>query len=189
MAVKLLRDDLFRACSGSDHATAVMPATFPSDRTAVAASTACLVMVLLDPAAAQGRHPSWRMKSQCVALVAAFLLEVSSTVCSRLCWQAFTFLLGRPSTRGCSACGSVLYLPRRCSLRLLLFCMCPFLCAQALMPAWVWRGVRFYVYLYISTAVMLAPLKGRHVHSFIPHYMPCSTRRRTVPPVIIGPGR
>ena len=54
-------------------------------------------------------------------------------------WQAFTFLLGFPSTRGCSAYGSVLCLPRRCSLRLLLFCTCPALCAGVLwpMPAWV----------------------------------------------------
>ena len=39
----------------------------------------------------------------------------------------------------------VLCLPRHCSLRLLLFCTCPPLCAVALwpMPAWVWRDVRF----------------------------------------------
>ena len=31
----------------------------------------------------------------------------------RPCWKVFTFLLRRPSTRGCSACGSVPCLPRR----------------------------------------------------------------------------
>ena len=49
----------------------------------------------------------------------------------RQCCRAFTFLLGRPSTHGCSVCGSVLCLPRRCSLRLLLFCTCPPLCTGA----------------------------------------------------------
>ena len=33
LAVKLLHDDLFRACSGSDHASAVLLAMFSSDRT------------------------------------------------------------------------------------------------------------------------------------------------------------
>ena len=81
--------------------------------------------------------------------VAAFLLVVSSAVCtrltpSRLCWRAFACLFVRPSTRGCSACTSVLHLPRRCSLRLLLFYTCPPLCTGALKPmiAWVWRDVR-----------------------------------------------
>ena len=38
----------------------------------------------------------------------------------------------------------VLYLAWRCSLRLLLVCTCPPLCAGALwpMPAWVWRDIR-----------------------------------------------
>ena len=37
-----------------------------------------------------------------------------------------------------------LILPRRTCLRLILFCICPPLCAGALwpMPAWVWRDVR-----------------------------------------------
>ena len=55
-------DDLFRACSGSDHATAL----FPSDRTPVMAAPACLVPFLLDPAAALGCQPPWHMKLQCV---------------------------------------------------------------------------------------------------------------------------
>ena len=65
--------------------------------------------------------------------------------------QHFAFLLGRPSIRGCSAYGLVLCLPRRCSLRLLLSCTCPPLCAGALwpMPAWVWRDVRLYIRIHI----------------------------------------
>ena len=59
LAVKLLRDDLFRACSGSDHASAVLLSAFPSDRTPVVAAMACLVPFLLNPAAALGRPPPW----------------------------------------------------------------------------------------------------------------------------------
>ena len=84
LAVTLLRDDLFKACCGSDHATAVLLAAFPSAHTPVVAATACLVPFLLDPAAALGRPPPWRMKLQCVSLVAAFLLGVSSAACMRL---------------------------------------------------------------------------------------------------------
>ena len=40
LAVKLLRDDLYNACFGSDHASAVLLAAFPSDRTHVVAATA-----------------------------------------------------------------------------------------------------------------------------------------------------
>ena len=83
-AINLFRDDLFRACSGTDHARAVLLATFPSDRTPAVAATACLVPFLHDPAAALGRHPLWRMKLQCLALVAVFLLGVSSAVCTQL---------------------------------------------------------------------------------------------------------
>ena len=43
LAVTLLRDDLFKACFGSDHAWAVLLAAFPSDRTPVVVATACLV--------------------------------------------------------------------------------------------------------------------------------------------------
>ena len=57
LEVKFLRDDLFRACSGSDHASAVLLAAFPSDRTPVESATVCLVPFLLDPAAALGRPP------------------------------------------------------------------------------------------------------------------------------------
>ena len=43
----------------------------------------------------------------------------------------------------------VLCLPRRCYLRLLLFCTCPPLCAGALwsMPAWAWRDDRSVYYV------------------------------------------
>ena len=74
----------FKACFGSDHASAVLLAAFPSDRTPVVAATACLAPFLLDPAAALGRPPPWRMKLQCVSLVAAFLLGVLSAACTRL---------------------------------------------------------------------------------------------------------
>ena len=64
--VKLLWDDIFRACSGSDHASAVSLATFPSDP--VVAATACVVPFLLDPAAALGRMSPWHMKLRCLDL-------------------------------------------------------------------------------------------------------------------------
>ena len=78
VALTLLRDDLFRVYSGSDHAEAVLLAAFPSSRIPVVAVT-----FLLDPAAAQGRMSPWHMKWQCLDLVAAFLLGVSSAVCTR----------------------------------------------------------------------------------------------------------
>ena len=84
LAVAFLRDDLFRACSGADHAKALLLAAFPSDRTPVVAATARLVPFLLEPAAALGRLPPWRMKLQCLALVATFSLGVSSAVGTRL---------------------------------------------------------------------------------------------------------
>ena len=84
LAITLLLDDRFKACFGSDHALAVLLAAFPSDRTPVMAATAYLVPFLLDPAAAQGRPPPWRMKLQCLSLVAAFLIGVSSAACTRL---------------------------------------------------------------------------------------------------------
>ena len=84
MAVTILRDDLLKACSASDHASTVLLAACPSDCTPVVAATACLAPFLLDPAAALGRPPPWRMKMQFVSLVAAFLLGVSSAACTRL---------------------------------------------------------------------------------------------------------
>ena len=79
----LLRDDLFRVSSGSDHAGAVLLAVFPSSRIPVVDATACVVPFLLDPAAALGRMSPWHMKLQFLDLVAAFLLGVSSAVCTR----------------------------------------------------------------------------------------------------------
>ena len=108
LAITLLRDGLLRPCSGSDPAKAVLVVAFPSDRIAVVAAMACPVPFLLDscsppelssplglpplassrscsnPAAPLGCHPPWGMKLQCLALVAAFLLGVSSAVCTRL---------------------------------------------------------------------------------------------------------
>ena len=84
--LQLVWDDLFRECSVSDHASAVLLATFPSAYTHVVAATACLVPFLLNPAASMGRSPPWRMKLQCLAraLVKAFLLGVSTAACTRL---------------------------------------------------------------------------------------------------------
>ena len=78
------------ACFGSDHASAVLLAAFPSDRTPVA--TACLPRLvsfrssscLLLPWDPPPPSPPWRMELQCVSLVAAFLLGVSSAACTRL---------------------------------------------------------------------------------------------------------
>ena len=83
VALALLRDDLFRVCSGSDHAEAVLLAAFPTGLIPVVATTACVVPFLLDPAAALGRMFPWHMKLRCLDLVAAFLLGVSSAVCTR----------------------------------------------------------------------------------------------------------
>ena len=83
MALALLRDDLFRVCSGSDHAEAVLLAAFPAGPVPVVAATACVVPFLLDPAAALGRMSLWHMKLRCLDLVAAFLLGVSAAVCTR----------------------------------------------------------------------------------------------------------
>ena len=82
-ALTLLRDDLCRVCSWSDHAEAVLLAAFPASRIPVVAAAACVVPFLLDPAAALGRVSPWHMKLQCLDLVAAFLLGVSSAVCTR----------------------------------------------------------------------------------------------------------
>ena len=48
-----------------------------------------------------------------------------------LSWRAFAFLFGLLSTRACSTCSPVLFLPRRNCLRLLLSCACPPLCDGA----------------------------------------------------------
>ena len=60
-SASLLRDDLFRVGSGSDHAEAVLLAAFPSRRIPVVAATAYVVPFLLDPAAALGRMSPWNM--------------------------------------------------------------------------------------------------------------------------------
>ena len=77
------RDDLFRVCPGSHHAEAVLLAAYPTSRIPVVAATACVVPFLLDTAAALGRTSPWHMKLQCLDLIAAFLLGVSSAVCTR----------------------------------------------------------------------------------------------------------
>ena len=147
LAATLLRAVILRPCSGLDPARAVLLATFPPDRTPAVAATACIVPFLLEPAAAPGRQPPQRMKVQRLALGGVYFCLVCrrrrAPACLRphACWRTSAFLLGRPSTCGCSAaCRSVLCVVRRCSLRLILFGTCPPLCAGALclMPAWVW---------------------------------------------------
>ena len=83
VALTLLWDDLFRVCSGSDHAETELLDAFPPGPIPIVATTACVVPFLLDPAAALGRLSPWHMKLQCLDLVAAFLLCVSSAVCTR----------------------------------------------------------------------------------------------------------
>ena len=143
-ALAVLRDDLFRVCSGSDHAEAVLLAELPTSRVPVVAATACVVPFLIDPAAALGRVSLWHMKQSEGVWI---LLQRSFLGCRlrcapasprpRLCWHAFPCLPGPPSVRGCSAFELCSILPRRTCLRLTL-------CAGALwpMPAWVWRDVR-----------------------------------------------
>ena len=58
-------------------------AAFPAGHVPVVAATACVVPFRLDPAAALGRMSPWHMKLPCLDLVAAFLLGVSSAVCTR----------------------------------------------------------------------------------------------------------
>ena len=70
-------------CSGADHAEATLLAAFPTSCIPVVAATACVVPFLLGIAAALGRMSPWHMKLQCLDLVAAFLLGVSSVVCTR----------------------------------------------------------------------------------------------------------
>ena len=93
VALALLRDDLFRVCSGSDHAEAVLLAAFPTSRIPVVAATACVVPFLVDPAAALGRMSPWHMKLRCLDLVEASFLGcrlrcAPASPWPRLCWHA-----------------------------------------------------------------------------------------------------
>ena len=76
-------DEEFRVCSGSDHAEAVLLAAFPTSRIPGVAATACVVPFLLDAADPLGRMSALHTNLQCLDLVAAFLLGVSSAVCTR----------------------------------------------------------------------------------------------------------
>ena len=152
IALALLRCNLFRVCSGSDHAQAVLLAAFPTSRIPVVAATACVVPFLLD----LGRMSPWHMKLRCLDPVAAFLLGVSTAVCTRQPPAAsvvacFPCLLGPPSVRGCSASELCSILPQRTCLRLILFCTCPPLCAGALWPmtGWVWLDVRSVIFIFL----------------------------------------
>ena len=79
----LLRDDLFRVCYGPDHAEAVVLTAFLTDRVLVAAATACVFPFLLAPPTALGCISPWHMKGQCLDLIAAFVLGLSSAVWTR----------------------------------------------------------------------------------------------------------
>ena len=59
-------------------------AAFPSSHIPAVAATACVVPLLLEPAAALGRMSPWNVKLQCLDLAAPFLLGVASAVCTRL---------------------------------------------------------------------------------------------------------
>ena len=83
VALTLLWDALLRVCSGSDHAEAVLLSAFPSGRVPIVAATACVVLFLLGSAATLGRVSPWNVKWQCLDPVAAFLLGLSSAVCTR----------------------------------------------------------------------------------------------------------
>ena len=83
VALALLRDDVFRVCSGSDHAEAVLLAAFPSCGFPVVAATACVVPCLLDPAGALGCMTPFHMKLQCLDPVAVFMVGTSSVLCTR----------------------------------------------------------------------------------------------------------
>ena len=131
-------------CSGSDHAEAV--AAFPAGHVPVVAATACVVPFLLDPAAALGRMSPWHMKLRCLDLVAAFLLGVSTAVCTR-----------HPPDASVSARFSLPAWSSVCAWLLRLRTVFDFapahlpaadpvlhMSAPALwpMPAWAWRDVR-----------------------------------------------
>ena len=145
MAITHLRDDLFRVCSGSDHTEVVLLAAFPSSLVPVVAAMACIVPILLDPAAALGRISPWHMKLPCLDLVAAFLFGVSSAVCTRQPPSAS--MLARFRLPDWSSVRSWLLGLRTGSdfapARLVLFCTGPPLCVGALWPtsAWVWCDV------------------------------------------------
>jgi len=83
MAITLPRDDLFSTRAGSAPAEAVLLAAFPYANLPVFAATACLGPFDLDPAAVLGRQPPGHILLQGFGLAAAFVLVVSSAVCTR----------------------------------------------------------------------------------------------------------
>ena len=146
-----LWDDLFRVCSGLDHAEAVLLAAFPFSRVPVVSATAYVVPFLIDPAAGLGRMSPWHIKLQWLVLSQRSCLvwrlrcaPAAARPRPRLCWHSFACLPGPPSKRGCSASGQGMILSRTACLRLIPFCTCLPLCVGALwpMPAWVLRDVR-----------------------------------------------
>ena len=156
VAVSLLQDDLLRVWSGSDNTEAVSLAAFPSGRSPRCCRNGLCCPVPVRPcscpgpwAVTLGRASRWHVKFQSLDLAAAFLLGVSSAVCTRQPPTASMLarsvcMPGPLSMRGFSAYAPGPILPWSACLRLILFCICPPLCAGALwpIPAWIWRDVR-----------------------------------------------
>ena len=119
-----------------------------SDRVSVMAAPACDSPFLVDLAAALGRQAPWRMKLQCLALVAAPLHGVSSVVCTRP--APFCVDVAEPPSSGLVLCPLVVAPPAfqfyRCHgetcRRMLLFLTCPWVGALRPMPACFQRDVR-----------------------------------------------
>lgn len=77
VATALLWDDLFRTSGRSAPAEKVLRAASSCDHIPVVAATGSRVLLLLDPAAARGRHTPGHMKLQYLDLVTALLLSES----------------------------------------------------------------------------------------------------------------
>ena len=183
VALTLLRDDLFRVCSGSDHAEAVLLATFPTSR----APTACVVPFLLDPAAALGRMSPWHMKLQRLDLVAAFLLGVSSAVCTRQPPTASVLAHFRlPAWSSVHAW--LLYLrtgsdfaPERLPAPDTVFA-CVHTGALWTMPAWIWRDVRsVFFFFFPEGACVISWNRAARTHTRAPCFLRTS---QTTPPAL-----
>ena len=91
VALDLLRHDLIRVCSRSDHAEAVLLAAFPTTRIPIVTATAYNVPFLLHPAVALDCMSPWHMKLPCLDIIATFLLGVLSGVCTHPPPSAYMF--------------------------------------------------------------------------------------------------
>ena len=156
---------------GLEHAEAVLLAAFPTSRNPVVAATACVFPFLLDPAAALGRISPWHMKLRCLDLVAAFLLGVSTAVCTRHPPDAS--VLARFSLPAWSSVRAWLLRLRT------VFDFAPahlpaadpvlHMCAGALwpMPAWVWRDVRSVFFFFPMAGHCTSGAAGQARHAYL----------------------